>query len=115
MWRGAIGADRAASGRRRVWSTTAWRGDRRELQPHFYHNTINNGLLAITCPCPGAGDQPGDEVTVDLDTHDPLRRETFSFPPMSDSVRRIVEAGGLIEMVKQRLAQAGTTREDSTS
>ncbi|MBI1296861.1 3-isopropylmalate dehydratase [bacterium] len=74
----------------------------------FYRNAINNGLLAITCPAAVQAIQHGDEVTVDLATHTiQCSAGRFSFPAMTGSVRQIVEAGGLIEMVKQRLAQAG--------
>ncbi len=73
----------------------------------FYRNAINNGLLAITCPQAAEAIDSGDTVTVDLTSHT-IRAGAgvFSFPPMSDSVRQIVEAGGLIESVKRRLTSS---------
>lgn len=74
----------------------------------FYRNAINNGLLAITCPAAVKAIHAGEMVTVDLESHTiTCAAGIFSFPPMSGSVRQIVETGGLIEMVKRRLAAAG--------
>jgi 3-isopropylmalate/(R)-2-methylmalate dehydratase small subunit len=73
----------------------------------FYRNAINNGLLVIACPEAAAAIQAGDLVEVDLDAH--LIRcpaGAFSFPPLSPGVLQIVQAGGLVAAVKQRLAQA---------
>lgn len=71
----------------------------------FYRNAINNGLLAIACPPAARAAAAGETVTVDL------RRRTiacrggrFRFPPLSAAVQEIVEAGGLVEQVKRRLA-----------
>ncbi|MBX2998580.1 MAG: 3-isopropylmalate dehydratase small subunit [Caldilineaceae bacterium] len=70
----------------------------------FYRNAINNGLLTITCPAAVKAIHTGDEITVDLESHTiTCAAGTFPFPPMSGSVRQIVEAGGLIEYVKRRL------------
>jgi 3-isopropylmalate/(R)-2-methylmalate dehydratase small subunit len=72
----------------------------------FYRNAINFGLLAITCPEAVEAIQPGERVTVDLETQTiHCAAGAFAFPPMSESVRKIVEAGGLIEYVKRKLAE----------
>ena len=70
----------------------------------FFRNAVNNGLLPIVCPA-AAVIQPGEGVTVDVERC--LVRcaaGEFPFPPLSDSLRRIVEAGGLVPMLKQAFA-----------
>jgi 3-isopropylmalate/(R)-2-methylmalate dehydratase small subunit len=71
----------------------------------FYRNALNNGLLAIVCPAAVAAIMPGERVTVDL-ARLVVRcgAGEFSFPPLSASIMGIVEAGGLIEYVKRKLA-----------
>ena len=73
----------------------------------FYRNAINFGLLVITCPEAARAIQSGDEVTVDLAQH---RITTpsgeFTFPPFSASVGQILQAGGLVEYVKEKLREA---------
>ncbi|MBK8049962.1 MAG: 3-isopropylmalate dehydratase [Anaerolineales bacterium] len=73
----------------------------------FYRNALNNGLLAIVCPPAAQAIQPGDTVVVDTINHT-IRCPAgeFAFPPLSASVMGIVEAGGLVEYVKRRLAAA---------
>ena len=73
----------------------------------FYRNALNNGLLAIVCPAAAAAIQPGEQVQVDTTAH-VIRcaAGTFAFPPLSASVMGIVEAGGLVEYVKRKLAAA---------
>lgn len=72
----------------------------------FYRNALNNGLLAIACPEAARAIHPGDLVEVDINScvvHCPAGE--FAFPPLSPSVMRIVEAGGLIPYVKQRMGE----------
>jgi 3-isopropylmalate/(R)-2-methylmalate dehydratase small subunit len=73
----------------------------------FYRNALNNGLLAIACPEAAAAIQPGERVTIDTARH-VIRCAAgeFAFPPLSASVMGIVEAGGLVEYVKRKLAVA---------
>ncbi len=71
----------------------------------FYRNALNNGLLVIACPAAVEAILPGEQVTVDTEQH--VIRCTageFPFPPLSPSVMGIVEAGGLVEYVKRKLA-----------
>lgn len=71
----------------------------------FYRNALNNGMLAIVCPAAAQAIQPGDAVTVDVDQL--LIRcpaGEFAFAPLSASIMGIVEAGGLVEYVKRKLA-----------
>ena len=71
----------------------------------FFRNAVNNGLLPIACPEAAAVIQPGEAVTVDVGRCVVrCAAGEFPFPPLSDSLRRIVEAGGLVPMLKQTLA-----------
>lgn len=71
----------------------------------FYRNALNNGLLVIVCPAAARAIQAGEWVEVDVERctiH--CAAGVFTFPPLSASVMGIVEAGGLVEYVKRRLA-----------
>ncbi len=70
----------------------------------FYRNAINNGLPAIVCPEAVDAIQPGEVVTVDLERH-VIRCAAgeFPFPPLNETLRRIIQAGGLIEYTKQKV------------
>lgn len=75
----------------------------------FYRNAINQGLPALTIdPEVYEALRPGESVEIDLEAHT-IRSAagTFSFPPLSPSVLKIVEAGGLIPMLQQTLAAGG--------
>ena len=70
----------------------------------FFRNAVNNGLLPIACPEAAAVIQPSEAVTVDVGRCVVrCAAGEFSFPPLSDSLRRIVEAGGLVPMLKQTI------------
>ena len=73
----------------------------------FYRNSINNGLLAIVCQEAAEAIQGQEIVSVDLEQR-VIECESgrFSFPAMSATVQEILEAGGLVEQVKRRLAPA---------
>ncbi|MFN4293850.1 MAG: 3-isopropylmalate dehydratase small subunit [Thermoflexales bacterium] len=75
----------------------------------FFRNCINNGVLPIVCPQAVEAIRKGDIITVDL-AQSVIRvsnarddAETFSFPPLSASVMAIIEAGGLIPMLRRKL------------
>jgi len=72
----------------------------------FYRNALNNGLLAIVCPEAVRAIRSGDPVEVDI-TNYVVRCPAgeFAFPPLSPSIMHIVEAGGLIPYVKQRMGE----------
>ncbi|MBX3054144.1 MAG: 3-isopropylmalate dehydratase [Caldilineaceae bacterium] len=73
----------------------------------FYRNAINFGLLVITCPEAAQAIQSGDEVTVDLARQRIITRsDEFAFPPFSASVGQILQAGGLVAYVKEKLREA---------
>ena len=71
----------------------------------FYRNAINNGLLAIVCPEAAQAIHAGETVEVDVDKR-AIRCAggSFAFPALSATVQEILDAGGLVEQVKRRLA-----------
>jgi 3-isopropylmalate/(R)-2-methylmalate dehydratase small subunit len=87
----------------------------------FFRNGVNNGVLPVVCPEAVDVIQKGDTITVDLekgvvsvngvtgvdtsDTNDTIdtNSDTFSFPPLSPSVMAIIDAGGLIPMLRKKL------------
>jgi 3-isopropylmalate/(R)-2-methylmalate dehydratase small subunit len=71
----------------------------------FFRNAVNNGVLPIVCPAAVEAIQPGEIVEIDVDAHQVgCAAGTFDFPPLSPSVMRIIEAGGLLAMLRQRNA-----------
>lgn len=71
----------------------------------FYRNALNNGLLAIVCPAAAQAIQPSERVTVDTARNVVIcGAGEYAFAPLSASVMGIVEAGGLVEYVKRKLA-----------
>jgi 3-isopropylmalate dehydratase small subunit len=73
----------------------------------FYRNAINDGLTIVECPQLYAAVSEGERIAIDLAggriTH---RGKEFSFPQMPDSVRRILELGGLANYLKANLPPA---------
>ena len=72
----------------------------------FYRNCINNGLPAIVSPEAVAAIAGGGRVEV-LVEESIIRSEaaSYRFPPFSDNVQRLLDAGGLIPFVRARLAR----------
>ncbi len=71
----------------------------------FYRNAINNGLLAIVCPDAVHAIRGQEIVTVDRERRViECAGGRFRFPALSATVQEILEAGGLVEQVKRRLA-----------
>ena len=71
----------------------------------FYRNAINDGLPIVECPALYPAVAEGDVIQIDLTAgkiHHAGREHTF--PKMPDSVRRILELGGLAEYLKAQLA-----------
>ena len=74
----------------------------------FFRNCVNNGVLPIVCPEAVDVIQKGDTITVDLATntitaHSQFSILNFQFPPLSASVMAIIDAGGLIPMLRRKL------------
>jgi 3-isopropylmalate/(R)-2-methylmalate dehydratase small subunit len=71
----------------------------------FYRNAINDGLPIVECPAVYAAVQEGDEIRIDLEAgkiH--LADKEYPFPKMPESVRKILELGGLAAYLKSQLA-----------
>jgi 3-isopropylmalate/(R)-2-methylmalate dehydratase small subunit len=74
----------------------------------FYRNAINDGLPIVECPELYAAVQEGDEIRIDLAGGKIRRRENeYSFPVMAESVRKILELGGLAEYLKSQMQGRG--------
>ena len=72
----------------------------------FFRNAINNGLALIICPEAVASAQAGESIEVSMESNlIRLPAGEFTFPPLSPSVLSIVQAGGLINMLRARLGQ----------
>jgi 3-isopropylmalate/(R)-2-methylmalate dehydratase small subunit len=72
----------------------------------FYRNAINDGLPIIECPELYPAVEEGDELTIDLAGSKILHRgKEYGFPQLPDSVRKILELGGLAAYLKTQLAQ----------
>ncbi len=69
----------------------------------YFRNAVNNGLLPIVSIEAADAIENGETIEIDLDnnvisTLDAL----FSFPPLSSSLVAIIQAGGLIPMLRAR-------------
>ena len=73
----------------------------------FYRNALNIGLPIIESPEAAAAINAGDEVTVDTEAGtivDHTTGQEFRFQPLDGIAAELVEAGGLVPMVKEKLA-----------
>jgi 3-isopropylmalate/(R)-2-methylmalate dehydratase small subunit len=71
----------------------------------YFRNAVNNGLLPVACPEAVAAIEPGETIAIDLDRCViTCAAGDYAFPPLSESLRAIVAAGGLIPMLKTRKA-----------
>ncbi|MCW5882169.1 MAG: 3-isopropylmalate dehydratase [Anaerolineae bacterium] len=77
----------------------------RSIARIYFRNAVNNGLLPIVCPPAVDAIQNGETVEIDVDRH-VVRcvAGEIEFPPLSPSAQAIIAAGGLIPMLKTRLA-----------
>ncbi len=70
----------------------------------FFRNAVNGGLLPVICPPAVDAIQNGETVSVDAAAcRVTCAAGTFSFPPLSPTLLAILEAGGLIPMLRKRL------------
>jgi 3-isopropylmalate/(R)-2-methylmalate dehydratase small subunit len=73
----------------------------------FYRNAFNMGLLPLEVGEDFAAFAEGDEVEVDMASGriaNKTSRKSIVFPPLPETMRAILEAGGLAAFVKKRLA-----------
>ncbi len=70
----------------------------------FYRNAINDGLPIVECPALVEAVEEGDELRIDLaEGKLNLGDKEFSFQKIPDSVRKILELGGLASYLKAQL------------
>ncbi len=70
----------------------------------YFRNAINNGLLVIEQKEAADFIEDNDEVEIDTEKNEiRVRGKTFTFPPLPEEVLKIVEAGGLINYVKEKI------------
>lgn len=69
----------------------------------YFRNAVNNGLLPIVCAEAVDAIENGETIEVDL-VENKIRTSAgdFAFPPLSPSLLAIVDAGGLIPMLRRR-------------
>lgn len=75
----------------------------------FYRNSINMGLPILECPEAVDAISDGDVVSVDADTGtivDETTGAVFHAQPFPPFIQEIINAGGLVERTKQKIAGA---------
>ena len=75
----------------------------------FYRNSINTGLAIMECPEAVDAISEGDEVKVDTDAGtitDVTTGQEFKAQPFPAFLTEIIEAGGLVNRWKSKLAEA---------
>jgi 3-isopropylmalate dehydratase small subunit len=71
----------------------------------FYRNAINDGLPIIECPDLYPAVEEGDDVKIDLAASKIQHGgKEYGFPQLPESVRKILELGGLAAYLKAQLA-----------
>jgi 3-isopropylmalate dehydratase small subunit len=70
----------------------------------FFRNAINTGLVAVESPDAVEAVEDGDELYVDVEAGTiEAGGRTFAFAPYPESLRRILDAGGLIPYLAREL------------
>ncbi len=73
----------------------------------FYRNAINLGLPIIESPEAAKEAQEGDIIEIDMDQGKIINKtkgKEYSFKPLPESLKKVFEAGGLMEYAKDKLA-----------
>ena len=73
----------------------------------FYRNALNIGLPIIECPALVDETESGHELEVDLDAgtaRNVTKGRDYRFPPLVGPAAELVAGGGLVPLVKARLA-----------
>jgi 3-isopropylmalate/(R)-2-methylmalate dehydratase small subunit len=69
----------------------------------YFRNCINEGLPIVTCDAVDSV-ETGDEITIDFEEGKVITAEReYRFPPLAPSVMEILDAGGLVPHVRQKL------------
>ncbi|MBI3359752.1 MAG: 3-isopropylmalate dehydratase small subunit [Chloroflexi bacterium] len=74
----------------------------------FFRNAINIGLPILECPQAVDGIRDGDEIEVDAATgtiRNLTKGETYRAEPFPEFLQRIIDRGGLLAYVEERLAE----------
>lgn len=75
----------------------------------YFRNGINQGLLLITCPEVVDAAKMGETLEIDLaNSQIHHNGRVYNFPPLSPTALGMIEAGGLIAHVRQKLGIANT-------
>ncbi|PJA26775.1 MAG: 3-isopropylmalate dehydratase [candidate division Zixibacteria bacterium CG_4_9_14_3_um_filter_46_8] len=70
----------------------------------YFRNCLNFGLPPITCAKAVDALESGDDIEVDLLNGKIITgKDTFDIPPLPESIRGIINAGGLIPFTRKRL------------
>jgi 3-isopropylmalate/(R)-2-methylmalate dehydratase small subunit len=70
----------------------------------FFRNCVNNGVLPVVCPEAVDACAKGDTITVDITACTVTTPQgVYVFPALSPSVTAIIDAGGLIPMLRRKL------------
>jgi 3-isopropylmalate/(R)-2-methylmalate dehydratase small subunit len=75
----------------------------------FYRNAINSGLPIIECPELYTSVSEGDELEIDLSGTINHSGQRIAFPAFPDSVRELLELGGLAEYLKAQQRKIHTS------
>jgi 3-isopropylmalate/(R)-2-methylmalate dehydratase small subunit len=69
----------------------------------YFRNCINQGVYPVICPELPTLVATGDNIAIDLEAGQILAGDrTFAFAPLTGTARAILEAGGLVPMLKRR-------------
>jgi 3-isopropylmalate/(R)-2-methylmalate dehydratase small subunit len=74
----------------------------------FYRNAINLALPVLECAEAGDGSEAGDELEVELESgaiRNLTRGTAYQAKPFPDFMLELMQAGGLVEYTKRRLAE----------
>ncbi len=77
----------------------------------FYRNSINVGLPILECPEAVKAAEDGDKLSIDLEKgqiKNISRGGTFTAAPFPDSIRKIIDVGGLEKYVQLRLEKGNS-------
>jgi 3-isopropylmalate/(R)-2-methylmalate dehydratase small subunit len=70
----------------------------------FYRNAINSGLVIVECPEIYSAVAEGDDVEIDIGAGKVRHQSgTYAFPRFPDSMRKLLECGGLAEYLKTQV------------
>jgi 3-isopropylmalate/(R)-2-methylmalate dehydratase small subunit len=77
----------------------------------FFRNAINLGLPVLECPEAVEAIEAGDELGVDLSTgtiRNLTTEQVFTAKPYEPFMMEIIQAGGLVEYTKRKLAKSAS-------